>query len=84
MPLQMMLEKYDVVRSMYHGFDYMRGLAGTPQERLIAMAEAIEWILDRQHKAAERGTTEEARKKAHRRYQDEVLALSKAFACCRQ
>ena len=76
----MMLEKYDVVRSMYHGFDYMRGMAGTPQERLIAMAEAIEWILDRQHKAAERETAEEARKKAHRRYQDEVLALSKAFA----
>ena len=40
-----MLEKYDVVRSMYHGFDYMRGLAGTPQERLVAIAEAIEWIL---------------------------------------
>ena len=76
----MMLEKYDVVRSMYHGFDYMRGLAGTPQERLVTMAEALEWILDRQHKAAEKETTEEARKKAHRRYQDEVLALSKAFA----
>ena len=65
---------------MYHGFDYMRGLAGTPQERLVAIAEAIEWIVERQHKAAERETTEEARKKAHRRYQDEVLALSKAFA----
>ena len=76
----MMLEKYDVVRSMYYGFDYIRRLAGTPQERLIAMAEAIEWILERQHKAAEKETMEEARKKAHRRYQDEVLALSKAFA----
>ena len=40
----------------------------------------VEWILDRQHRAAEKETTEEARKKAHRRYQDEVLALSKAFA----
>lgn len=24
----LLLEKYDVVRSMFHGFDYMRGLAG--------------------------------------------------------
>lgn len=76
----MMLEKYDVVRAMYHGFDYMRGLTGTPQERLVVMAEAIEWILDHQHKAAEKETTEEAKKKAHRRYQDAVLSLSKAFA----
>lgn len=76
----LMLEKYDVVRSMFHGFDYMRGMHGTPQERLVVMAEAIEWILDQQHKAAEKETTEEAKKKAHRRYQDAVLSLSKAFA----
>jgi type I restriction enzyme R subunit len=37
---------------MYHGFDYARGLAGTPHERLIVLAEAIEWILARQHEAA--------------------------------
>lgn len=76
----LMLEKYDVVRSMFHGFDYMRGMHSTPQERLVVMAEAIEWILDQQHKAAEKETTEEAKKKAHRRYQDAVLSLSKAFA----
>jgi len=76
----LMLEKYDVVRSMFHGFDYMRGMHGTPQERLVVMAEAIEWILDQQHKAAEKETTEEAKKRAHRRYQDAVLSLSKAFA----
>ncbi len=76
----MMLEKYDVVRSLYHGFDYMRGLTSTPQDRLVVMAEAIEWILDRQHKAAEKEATKDARKKAHRRYQDAVLALSRAFA----
>ncbi len=76
----MMLEKYDVVRSMYHGFDYMRGLNGTAQERLVIMAEAIEWILGQQHKAAERETSDDAKKKVHRRYQDAVLSLSKAFA----
>jgi type I restriction enzyme R subunit len=78
--IAVLLEKYEVVKGMFHGFDYMRGLRGTPSERLIVMAEAVEWILDQQHKAAERETTDEAKKRAHRRYQDEVLALSKAFA----
>lgn len=76
----LMLEKYHVVKSMFYGFDYMRGMHGTPQERLVVMAEAIEWILAQQHKAAEKETTEEDKKKAHRRYQDAVLSLSKAFA----
>ncbi len=76
----MMQGKYDMVRSMYHGFDYARGLAGTPQERLVVMAEAIEWILEQQRAAAEKETTDDARKKVHRRYPDAVLALSKAFA----
>jgi type I restriction enzyme R subunit len=78
--IAVMLEKYDVVKAMFHGFDYVRGLTGTPQQRLAIMAEAIEWILDRQHQAAAKETSEEARKRAHRRYQDAVLALSKAFA----
>ena len=76
----MLLEKYDVVAAMFHGFDYRRGLAGTPQQRLLVMAEAIEWILAHQHAAAEREPTAEAKQRAHRRYQDAVLALSKAFA----
>ena len=44
------------------------------------MAEAIEWILDMQQKDAAKETTPEGKKKAHRRYQDAVLALSKAYA----
>lgn len=44
------------------------------------MAGAIEWILDLQQKLAARENTEEGKKNAHRRYQDAVLALSKAFA----
>jgi type I restriction enzyme R subunit len=76
----LMLEKYEVVKAMFHGFDYMSGLTGTSRERLAVMAEAIEWILDHQQKAAERETTDEAKKRAHRRYQDAVLALSKAYA----
>jgi len=78
--IALMLEKYDVVRAMFHGFDYQRGLAGTPQERLVVMAEAIEWILEQHHQAAQQETEDNAKKRAHRRYQDAVLALSKAFA----
>ena len=44
------------------------------------MAGAIEWILDLQQQLAAKEKTEEEKKNAHRRYQDAVLALSKAFA----
>lgn len=75
-----LLEKYEVVKAMYHGFDYARGLVGAPRQRLIVLAEALEWILGRQHDAAARETTEDGRRRENRRYQDAVLALSKAFA----
>jgi len=75
-----MLEKYEVVRDMFHGFDYRSGLAGTARERLAALAGAIDWVLDFQQKAAAAETTDEGKKRAHRRYADAVLALSTAFA----
>ena len=75
-----LLEKYEIVRDMFHGFDYLRGLAGTPKERLVALAEGMEWILGLQQEAAAREDTPEGKKRAHRRYNDAVLALSKAFA----
>lgn len=78
--IAVMTEKYEVVRDMYHGFDYVSAMSGTPQERLAMMAGAIEWILDLQQKLAAKEKTKEYKKNAHRRYQDVVLALSKAFA----
>ena len=75
-----LLEKYEIVRDMFHGFDYLSGLTGTPQERLAVMAGAIEWILDRQQQAAAQETSKDGKKQAHRRFSDAVLALSKAFA----
>jgi type I restriction enzyme, R subunit len=75
-----MLAKLDVVRSMYHGFNYQKGLTGTPHERLVTLAEALNWILAKQEEAAQKEKDPEAQKRAHRRYQDAVLALSKAFA----
>jgi type I restriction enzyme R subunit len=75
-----LLEKFEVVKAMYHGFDYARGLAGTGHERLVVLAEAIEWILEQQHEAVARETSEDGKRRENRRYQDGVLALSKAFA----
>ena len=75
-----MLEKYEIVSDIFHGFDYRAGLTGTPQERLAALAGAIEWVLDMQQREAARETTEDGKKHAHRRFNDAVLALSKAFA----
>jgi site-specific recombinase XerD len=75
-----LLEKYEVVKAMYYGFDYERGLAGTPHERLAMLAEAMEWILGLQHEAAAKETTEAGKRRENRRYQDAVLTLSKAFA----
>ena len=78
-------EKYEVVRDMYApdtpgGFDYRPALHGSAPERLAMMAGAIERILDLQQKLAARETTKDGKTAAHRRYQDAVLALSKAFA----
>ena len=75
-----LLEKYEVVRDMYHGFDYAAALNRQPQQRLAMMAGAIEWILDRQQQWAAAEVTDEGKKNAQRRYQDAVLALSKAYS----
>lgn len=75
-----LLEKYEIVSDMFHGFDYRAGLIGSPQERLVALAGAMEWVLDMQQRDAAGETTQEGKRRAHRRFNDAVLALSKAFA----
>jgi type I restriction enzyme R subunit len=75
-----LIKEYEIVKAMFHGFDYASGLAGTAHERLVVLAGAIEWILARQHEAAAQAKTEDDKRRENRRYQDGVLALSKAFA----
>jgi type I restriction enzyme R subunit len=67
---------------MKGGFDYRPALdaKATPQSRLAIMAGAIDWVLTVQQADAEKETTAEGKKRAHRRYADAVVALSKAFA----
>ncbi len=75
-----MRENYEIVRDMFHGFDYRTGLGGSPQERLVALAGALEWILEMQKRDSAREATEAGRRRARRRFDDAVLVLSRAFA----
>lgn len=75
----LMLEKYEIVRAMFHGFDYSKAVSGISKERLQAIAGAMEWVQEIHRRAAEKETKEEDKKRAWRRYGDAVLALSKAF-----
>lgn len=40
-----MLEKYEIVSVMFHGFDYSRFFTGTPAERISVIPAAIEHVL---------------------------------------
>ncbi len=40
-----MLEKYEICRSLFHGFDWSRWITGKPQERLAILPAAQEHIL---------------------------------------
>jgi type I restriction enzyme R subunit len=77
-----LLEKYEVVCDIFYGFDYRPALTAEakPQDRLAVMAQAIDWVLTLQQEDAAKEETAESKKRAHRRYADAVLALSKAYA----
>lgn len=61
-----MLEKYEVVRDLLHGFDYRAILTAEPAKRMSGVAQAMEFVLG----------LEDGKK----RYVQAVTALSKAFA----
>ena len=55
-------------------------LAEQPRERLICLGGAIDWVLRWQESQAAKQKDVEDKKRAHRRYLDMVLELSKAYA----
>lgn len=61
-----MLEKHEVVAAMFHGFDYKTLIKAKPAERLAGIAVAMEHILQQED--------------GKKRYLEEVIKLSKAFA----
>lgn len=78
-----MLEKHEVVKQMFHGFDYQRYFTADTQQKLGIILEAQEHILSKDQHLEEAGssghetnTVESARD----RYVKQVTALSKAFA----
>jgi type I restriction enzyme R subunit len=75
-----LIEKYEVLRGMFHGHDYGLGIHGQPLQRLAALGDAIDWILKWQERAAAKAASTDDKKRTHRRYQDAVLELSKAYA----
>jgi type I restriction enzyme R subunit len=75
-----MMERYEAIRDLFHGFDYQPGIVGQPRERLICLGGAIDWVLRWQESQAAKEKDADAIKRAHRRYLDMVLELSKAYA----
>lgn len=64
--VRLMLEKYEVCRALFHGFDYTPWLTGAPHERLNLLPSALEHIL--------------AQENGKERLIQTVRSLSKAFA----
>ncbi|MCG8538840.1 MAG: type I restriction endonuclease subunit R [Clostridia bacterium] len=65
----LMLEKYDVIRDMLHGYDYSKFFTGKASNRMQAIVETIDFILGE----------EESVKKDFLKYTTE---LSKAYSLC--
>lgn len=61
-----MLEKYEIVSTMFHGFNYTRFFSDSPSERLTVIKEAMEHILSQEE--------------GKNRFMQAVTELSKAFA----
>ena len=66
--LAVLQEKHEIVKAMYHGFDYSIFFTGSPRERLAIIPASMDYILG----------LEDGKK----RYLKAVTELSKAFALC--
>ena len=75
--LQELVER---AQDFFSGFDYQSGISGSPQERLQALAGAIEWALRKQKERADAAKEEKDKKAELNYYADLVVNLSKAFA----
>lgn len=75
-----MMERYEAIRDILHGFDYRPGIHGQPRDRLMCLGGAIDWVLKWQECEAANVPSAEEKKRAHRRYLDMALGLSRAYA----
>ena len=75
-------EKYEIVRDMYHGFDYLPAVDNStaPADRLKVLVGAVDWVLAMLDKGIRAVEKESDKSKAKRRYKDAVYQLSQAFS----
>jgi type I restriction enzyme R subunit len=73
-------ELVEKCQDFFADYDYRLGIDGTPQERLMALAGAIEWSLEKQKASADKQGDDKKKKAELNYYADLVTNLSKAFA----
>lgn len=80
--IAIMLEKYEVVKQMLHGFDYHRYFAADTRGKLIVILEAQEHVLalDKERENVGVSGKEQKTPSAKERFIREVIALSQSFA----
>ena len=66
--IAVLLEKYDIVKQLFHKFDYSVAFSGTSEERLKIIPATMEHILSQE--------------KGRERFMQHSLELSKTFALC--
>ncbi|WP_108836705.1 type I restriction endonuclease subunit R [Tateyamaria sp. Alg231-49] len=75
------LQEYvEQCRDFFAGHNYGNGITGNPQQRLSALADAMEWALGKQKDSADRAGNAKEKRKELNRFQDLVSQVSKAFA----
>lgn len=70
--VELMLEKYEIVRDLFYGFEYMRIFSASPKEKLVIVREGADFILSK-------GRFEAERAQEKKRFIQHVTELSKAF-----
>lgn len=80
--VEMMLEKYEVVKQMFHGFDYHRYFTLDTRGKLGVILEAQEHVLAQNTGTNEKGVAKGKKKpqSPSERFVHEVTVLSKVFA----
>ena len=73
-------EALGIVRTIFHGHDYSAGVTGTPQERLVALGNAIDWVSKWTETQVRDASGDTEKTAAKRRFLDCVLTLRKAFS----
>lgn len=71
--VKLLMQCLDVLRAMFHGFDYTPAFTGDGETRLRTLGLALNHVYGLE------GDGDDARKKARQRFLDAVAALEKAF-----